>query len=73
MNSVFMMCTPKVGLKNLTLWGAFFMGKHHKYEIKLKIVQEYLQGKLSYKRLAEKYNLSNESLIKRWVRQKIKE
>lgn len=48
-----MMCTPKVGLKILTLWGTFFMGKHYKYEIKLKIVQEYLQGKLSYKRLAK--------------------
>ncbi|AKL93277.1 hypothetical protein ACUXJN_001700 [Staphylococcus capitis] len=48
-----MICTPKVGLKNLTLWGAFFMGKHYKYEIKLKIVQEYLQGKIGYLRLAE--------------------
>ncbi|BFL68763.1 hypothetical protein ACUXFG_001742 [Staphylococcus capitis] len=48
-----MICTPKVGLKNLTLWGAFFMGEHYKYEIKLKIVQEYLQGKIGYLRLAE--------------------
>lgn len=48
------------------------MGKHYKYEIKLKIVQEYLQGELSYKRLAEKYNLANESLIKRWVNQYLK-
>ena len=40
------------------------MGKHYKYEIKLKIVQEYLQGKLSYKRLVEKYSMPNESLIK---------
>ncbi|MCH4382005.1 transposase [Staphylococcus haemolyticus] len=45
------------------------MGKHYKYEIKLKIVQEYLQGKLSYKRLVEKYSMPNESLIKRWVYQ----
>ncbi len=29
------------------------MGKHYKYEIKLKIVQEYLQGKIGYLRLAE--------------------
>ena len=48
-----MICTPKVGLKNLTLWGSFFMGEHYKYEIKLKIVQEYLQGKIGYLRLAE--------------------
>ncbi|MCJ1668576.1 transposase [Staphylococcus sp. NRL 19/737] len=45
------------------------MGKHYKYEIKYKIVLEYLQGELGYKRLAEKYNLSNESLIKIWVNQ----
>lgn len=29
------------------------MGKHYKYEIKLKIVQEYLQGKIGYLRLAK--------------------
>ena len=58
------MCTPKVRFL-IQLLGCIFMGKHHKYKIKLKIVQDYLQGKLSYKRLAEKYSLSNESLIKR--------
>lgn len=48
------------------------MSKHYKYVFKLKNVQEYLQDKLSYKRLAEKYTLSNESLIKRWVDQYLK-
>ncbi|MGV3243230.1 helix-turn-helix domain-containing protein [Staphylococcus sp. 11262D007BW] len=45
------------------------MGKHYKYEIKLKIVQEYLQGELGYLKLAEKYNLSDKSMVRRWVNQ----
>lgn len=43
--------------------GCIFMGKHYKYEIKLKIVQEYLQGNIGYGRLAENYNLSSESMV----------
>lgn len=45
------------------------MGKHYKYEIKLKIVQEYLQGNIGYGRLAENYNLSSESMVWRWINQ----
>lgn len=60
---------PKSWTKNLTLWGAFFMGKHYKFEIKLKIVHEYLNSSLGYKRLTKKYNLSHHSLLQRWVNQ----
>ena len=58
---------PKSWTKILTLWGAFFTDKHYKYEIKLKIVQEYLQGKIGYVRLAEKYNLFSELMVRRWL------
>ncbi|TSI07324.1 helix-turn-helix domain-containing protein [Lysinibacillus sp. BW-2-10] len=37
-------------------------------EFKLKIVTEYLNGKLGFKRLAEKYNIPNCSVIPGWVR-----
>ena len=36
-------------------------------EFKLKIVKEYLDGFLSYKVLARKYNIPSESPIKNWV------
>ncbi|MCH8646889.1 transposase [Staphylococcus lugdunensis] len=45
------------------------MGKHYKFEIKLKIVQEYLNSSLGYKKLAKKYNLSHHSILQRWVNQ----
>ncbi|MES3712199.1 transposase [Staphylococcus ureilyticus] len=45
------------------------MGKHYKFEFKLKIVQEYLNSSLGYKALTKKYNLKNISLIRRWVNQ----
>lgn len=47
----------------------FLMGKHYKFEIKLKIVQEYLNSSLGYERLAKKYNLSHRSILQRWVNQ----
>lgn len=43
------------------------MGKHTK-EFKLKIVQEYLEGVLGYRRLAQKYKVPDKSQIRRWVR-----
>ncbi|WP_436951033.1 transposase [Staphylococcus shinii] len=43
------------------------MGKHYKYEFKLKIVQEYLNSSLGYRALAKKYEIPNKSLIERWV------
>jgi len=45
------------------------MGKHYKFEFKLKVVQEYLEGTLGYKRLAEKYKIPNKSIVQRWVNQ----
>ena len=38
----------------------------YSYELKKKIVEEYLSGKTSYSVLEDKYQI-NESLIKRWV------
>ncbi|MFW3613117.1 helix-turn-helix domain-containing protein [Staphylococcus caprae] len=45
------------------------MGKHYKFEIKLKIVQEYLNSSLGYERVTKKYNLSHHSMLQRWVNQ----
>ena len=36
-------------------------------EFKRKLVKEYLEGEVSYKTLSEKYNVSNESMIRKWV------
>ena len=49
--------------------GCIFMGKHYKYEYKLKVVQEYLNSSLGYSALAKKYEISNKCLIQRWVTQ----
>ncbi|MCD8828900.1 transposase [Staphylococcus gallinarum] len=45
------------------------MGKHYKYEFKLKVVQEYLNSSLGYKTLTKKYEMSNKCLIQRWITQ----
>lgn len=45
------------------------MGKHYKYEFKLKVVQEYLNSSLGYRALAKKYEISTKSLIERWIAQ----
>ncbi|MDW8564626.1 transposase [Staphylococcus shinii] len=45
------------------------MGKHYKYEFKLKIVQEYFNSSLGYRALTKKYEISNKSLNERWVTQ----
>lgn len=37
-------------------------------EFKMKLVQEYLAGSLSYPRLARKYGISSYGQIARWVR-----
>lgn len=36
-------------------------------EFKLKVVKEYLEGNIGYLSLAKKYNISNKSIIQRWV------
>ena len=36
-------------------------------EFKLKVVKEYLEGNIGYASLAKKYNISNKSIIQRWV------
>lgn len=40
----------------------------YSYEFKLKVVQEYLTGPKGYKLLARKYQISDESSIKNWVK-----
>ncbi|MDS3888291.1 transposase [Staphylococcus hominis] len=45
------------------------MGKHYKLEFKLKIVQEYLNGSLSFQNVAKKYHLPDKSVVQRWVNQ----
>ena len=42
------------------------MAKYSK-EFKTKIVNEYLKGNISFKKLAEKYKLSHQEIVKRWV------
>ncbi|WP_017380366.1 helix-turn-helix domain-containing protein, partial [Paenisporosarcina sp. TG-14] len=37
-------------------------------EFKLKVVLAYLEGSLGYTSLAKAFNISTESLLKRWVR-----
>lgn len=64
-NLVIRYCTPKVRAKNLT-FGVFYMIKYNE-EFKLKLVTEYLEGNISYGRLALKYNVSSPTSIKNWV------
>ena len=49
--------------------GCIFMGKHYKFDFKIKIVQEYLNGKQGYASLTKTYGLSSDSILKRWVNQ----
>ena len=39
----------------------------YKTEFKNKVVKEYLEGNIGYLSLAKKYNISNKSIIQRWV------
>lgn len=43
------------------------MSNKYSYEFKLKIVQEYLSGKLGYQALSNKYDISHHHLIQTWV------
>ena len=45
------------------------MSKKYSFDLKMKIVQEYLDGKGGYKYLASKYSLSSSTLLERWVAQ----
>lgn len=42
------------------------MGKYS-FELKLKVVQEYLEGKGGYKYLCKKYDISDSEVLHRWV------
>lgn len=57
---------PKVGPKNLTLGGRFFMVKYST-EFKLKVVTAYLNGEDSYKKLVPKYGIKSDTQVKIWV------
>lgn len=50
--------------KSLTLGGAFYMSKYS-VELKLKIVNEYLEGKKSFKDLEKEYKIKD-CMINRW-------
>ena len=54
---------PKVGPKNPT-FGGLLMAKYS-YELKKKIVEEYLSGKSSYRDLAIKYQIEK-SVLRLW-------
>lgn len=43
------------------------MSKKYSFELKMRVVEEYFEGKLGYKALAEKYSISTKSLVIRWV------
>lgn len=36
-------------------------------EFKMKVVKEYLETNISYESLSEKYKLSHQEIVKRWV------
>lgn len=52
--------------------GCIFMGKHYKFDFKIKIVQEYLNGTQGYYALTKAYGLSSTSILRRWVDQYLK-
>ncbi|MEY8371856.1 helix-turn-helix domain-containing protein, partial [Aerococcaceae bacterium 50-4] len=56
---------PKVRVKKLT-FGGIFVSKYSE-EFKIKIVNEYLNGNLSYVQLANKYHMPSDTLLQRWV------
>ena len=43
------------------------MSKKYSYEFKMRVVEEYFEGKLGYRALANKYQISDKSLVKQWV------
>ena len=45
------------------------MSKKYSVDLKLKIVQEYLQGTMGARVLAKKYDLSSKSLVTKWTNQ----
>ncbi|APZ48442.1 hypothetical protein BW721_01355 [Jeotgalibaca sp. PTS2502] len=45
------------------------MSKKYSVDLKLKIVQEYLQGTMGARVLAKKYDLSSKSLVTKWINQ----
>ena len=45
---------------------SFLMAKYNA-EFKMKLVKEYLEGKISYNELAKKYSIPNKETIRVWV------
>ena len=45
------------------------MSKKYSVDLKLKIVQEYLQGIMGARVLAKKYDVSSKSLVTKWINQ----
>ena len=57
---------PKVRPKNLTIGGRFFMAKYS-CEFKKEVVNAYLNGEGGHRYLAEKYGITGNSMVLRWV------
>ena len=58
---------PKVRPKNLTIGrSVFFMAKYN-FELKKKIVLEYLDGKGGTPHLSKKYGLGSDSQLRKWI------
>lgn len=62
--TVFLYWPLKVGLRNQLKEVSFLMTKYST-KFKIKVVKEYLKGNLGYINLAKKYNISNESVVRR--------
>lgn len=63
-------CTDPQNLDFLSNFlGLFCTSKKYSVDFKFKVAQEYLQGGLSTKLLARKYDISSKSLVTKWINQ----
>lgn len=61
-------CTDpkKLDLKS-NFWRSVFLAKYS-YEFKQKVVSEYLKGGIGYKKLAKKYGIPSDIIVRRWIK-----
>lgn len=45
-----------------------FLLAKYSYELKQKVVSEYLKGGIGYKKLAKKYGISSDIIVRRWIK-----
>lgn len=64
------MSCPEIGLQILSELNSKKMkiAKHYPDDFKLKVVRHYLESDEGYKRTSERFDLSNGSLVMKWVR-----